>query len=395
MIEPVAPESVGIPSERLAVIDKAMQAYIDQGRFAGISTLIACKGKVIHFGCYGQLDIRMGAPVRPDSIFRICSLTKPITSVGALVLFEEGHFELDEPVSKWIPEFKNFRVWQEDDGLEGVTVALDREITFWHLFTHTAGLGYGFGEPTDPVDKIYQNAQLMRPPIWTFNYPLPELVRRISTLPLIAQPGTVWHYSLSHDVLGYLIEVISGKTLETFLRERLFIPLGMVDTSFFVPPEKLARFGPWYSYSDENGLTIVDEVATSPFVRSDVIPSGGGGLVSTMPDYYRFMSMLANGGTLEAVRVLKQSTATMMTTNQLSGSTFPVRFDDPWSGMGYGLGIGVQTMESNQVGWIGISGTTAWWYPQEEMIVIALPQALFNWEASDRLLGMAGELFGA
>jgi CubicO group peptidase (beta-lactamase class C family) len=392
MIELVPPESVGIPSERLAAIEAAMQAYIDQGKFAGISTLIACKGNVIHFGCYGEIDIGRGVPVQADSLFRIYSLTKPITSVGALILFEEGHFQLDEPVHKWIPEFKNFQVWQEGEGREGATSALETDITFWHLLTHTSGLGYGFGEPTDPVDKIYQEAGLMRPPTWMFNYPLPELVQRVSTLPLIAQPGAKWHYGLSHDVLGYLIELISGKTCEAFLRERLFTPLGMIDTGFFVPPEKLARFGPWYSYSEESGLTILDEVATSPFIRPDVIPAGGGGLVSTMPDYYRFMSMLANGGILDGVRLLKQSTVTMMTTNQLRGSAFPV-FDGEWPGMGYGLGIGVQTLEPRQVGWIGLSGTTAWWYPQEEMIVIALPQAWLNWEASDRLLGMAGELF--
>ncbi|HMD81090.1 MAG TPA: serine hydrolase domain-containing protein [Anaerolineales bacterium] len=393
MMELVAPESVGIASERLAAIDAAMQAYIDQGRFAGISTLIACKGKVIHFGRYGKLDISRAAPIQADSLFRIYSLTKPIISVAALMLYEDGLFDLDQPVYKWIPEFKNFRVWQESYSINGATSALETDITFRHLFTHTAGLGYGWGEPTDPVDKIYQEAQLIN---WTdlrLHYPLSELVRRVSALPLRTQPGAMWHYSLSHDVIGYLIETISGKTCETFLRERLFNPLGMFDTSFFVPPEKLARFGPLYSYSEQDGLTVFDEVATSPFVRADVIPSGGGGLVSSMPDYYRFMSMLANGGTLDGVRVLKQSTVTMMTTNQLSDSAFPVRFDDPWPGMGYGLGIGVQTLESRQVGWIGISGTTAWWYPQEEMIVIALPQALFNWEASDRLLGMAGELY--
>jgi CubicO group peptidase (beta-lactamase class C family) len=307
------------------------------------------------------------------------------------MLYEDGLFDLDQPVSKWIPEFKNFRVWKQSYSVDGATSALETDITFWHLFTHTAGLGYGFGEPTDPVDQIYQEAQLIRPPL-TFQYPLTEFVRRLSTLPLAAQPGSIWHYSLSHDVLGYLIELLSGKTLEAFLRERLFAPLGMVDSSFFVPPEKLARFGPLYGYSEQDGLTVVDDVATSPFVRSDVIPSGGGGLVSSVPDYYRFMSMLANGGILDGVRILKQGTVTKMTTNQLSGSTFPVRFDDPWPGMGYGLGIGVQTMEACQVGWIGISGTTAWWYPQEQMIVIALPQMLFNWEASDRLLEMAREL---
>lgn len=391
MIEIVSPESVGVQADRLLAIAEAMQSYVHQGKLAGITTLIACKGNAIHFGCYGQLDVGMGMPIRSDSIFRIYSLTKPIISVAALMLYEDGLFSFDEPVSKWIPEFKNFRVWQESYSVNGATSALEKDITFWHLFTHTSGLGYGFGEPTDPIDKIYQDAQLIRPPL-TFQYPLTEFVRRLSTLPLAAQPGSTWHYSLSHDVLGYLIEVISGKTCETFLRERLFTPLGMHDTSFFVPPEKVARFGPLYSYSEQDGLTIVDDVATSPFVRSEVVPSGGGGLVSSMPDYFRFMSMLANGGILDGVRVLKEHTITVMTTNQLSGSTFPVRFDDPWPGMGYGLGIGVQTLESHQIGWIGISGTTAWWYPKEEMIVIALPQSLFDWEASDRLLELAREM---
>ena len=395
MVEIVGSESVGVPSERLSAIDAAMQSYIDQNKLAGITTLIACKGKVIHFGCYGKLDISTGTPVRPDSLFRIFSLTKPIISAAALILYEDGLFDLDQPVFKWIPEFKNFRIWQESYSVNGATSALETDITFWHLFTHTSGLGYGFGEPTDPVDKIYQEAQLISPTDLKLHFPLPELVRRISTLPLIAQPGATWHYGLSHDVLGYLIEVISAKTCEAFLQERLFTPLGMVDTSFFVPPEKLARFGPLYSYSEQGGLSVVDEVATSPFVRSDVVPAGGGGLISTMADYYRFMAMLKNGGILEGVRILKQNTVTMMTTNQLRGSAFPVRFDDPWPGMGYGLGIGVQTMESRQVGWIGISGTTAWWYPQDEMIVIALPQALFDWEASDRLLTMARELLPA
>ena len=392
MIEPVEPESVGIPSERLAAIDAAMQAYIHQGKFAGISTLIACKGKVIHFGCYGKLDISRGVPVQPDSLFRIYSLTKPVISVAALILYEAGLFDLNQPVHKWIPEFKNLRVWQKSYSVHGATSALETDITIWHLLTHTAGLGYGWGEPTDPIDKIYQEAKLISQFDLRLHYPLPELVQRICTLPLATQPGVRWHYSLSHDVLGYLIEVISGITCKAFLHERLFSPLGMLDTSFFVSPEKLTRFGPLYSYSEQDGLTVFDEVATSPFIRANVIPSGGGGLVSTMPDYYRFMSMLANGGILDGVRILKQATVKTMTTNQLSGSAFPVRFDDPWPGMGYGLGIGVQTLESRQVGWIGISGTTAWWYPQKEMIVIALPQALFNWEASDRLLEMAGEL---
>ena len=390
MMDLVTPETVGISSERLAAINSVMQAYIDEGRFVGISTLIACKGSVIHFECYGKLDLGRGMPVRPNSLFRLASLTKPITAAAALILHEDGLFDLDEPVSKWLPKFKSFRVWQEGSGSTGT---LETEITFRHLFAHTSGLGYGFGEPTHPVEKLYLQAGFMRPPIWNLNYPLPELVERITEMPLVAQPGTIWHYGLSHDVLGYLIELISDKPFEEFLRERLFDPLGMVDTSFSVPPEKLERFGPWYSYTNESGIVIMDDIPTSPFIRSDAVQSGGGGLVSTMLDYYNFMAMLANGGKFGDSRILEERTVTMMTTNQLMGSTFPVRFDDPWPGMGYGLGVGVQTLESKQVGWIGISGTTAWWYPQEEMIVIALPQAFFDWEASDRLLGMANKLF--
>jgi CubicO group peptidase (beta-lactamase class C family) len=166
----------------------------------------------------------------------------------------------------------------------------------------------------------------------------------------------------------------------------------MPDTSFYVPQGKLERFGPLYSAPDANGLSVLDDVTTSPYVRPDVVPSGGAGLVSSMPDYLRFMLMLANGGELDGVRLLKRSTVTAMTTNQLVGPTFPVRFNnEPWAGMGYGLGVGVQVTEVPQFGWIGVSGTTAWIYPREEMIVIAMPQALFNWEASDTLLRMAHE----
>jgi CubicO group peptidase (beta-lactamase class C family) len=265
-------------------------------------------------------------------------------------------------------------------------------ITVWHLLTHTAGLAYGFGEPTHPIDQLYQRTELTQPPL-TLQYSLPELARKLATLPLVAQPGTEWHYSLAHDVLGYLIEQISGQSCAAFLQERLFTPLGMRDTSFVVPPDKYDRFGPLYSSAEAAGLVVADDVPNSPFIDPAVVPSGGGGLVSSMPDYYRFLSMLAQGGILDGVRVLKESTVTAMVTNQLHGDLFPVRFDTEWPDMGYGLGIGVQTQGAHQYGWIGISGTTAWIYPDEAMIAIALPQALYNWEASDRFLELARTIF--
>jgi CubicO group peptidase (beta-lactamase class C family) len=389
MIETIAPESVGMSSDRLKEIDTTMQAFVDQGKFAGIATLIARRGQVVHYGCYGKLDLAANKPVQPDSLFRIYSLTKPITSVAALMLCEEGHFNLDDPVAKWIPEFNHFKVLPESASTNSELETQTKEITFWHLLTHTSGLGYGFD--TGLIEEIYRDAQLLSP-ILTLQSPLSQTVQKMAELPLAAQPGATWHYSLAHDVLGYLIGLMAGKPFDIFLRERIFEPLGMPDTSFYVPQEKLERFGPLYSAPDENGLAILDDVTTSPFVRPDAVPSGGAGLVSSMSDYLRFMRMLANGGELDGVRLLKQSTVTAMTANQLTGPAFPVRFNnEPWPGMGFGFGVGVQVTDEPQIGWIGVSGTTAWIYPRQEMIVIAIPQAFFNWEASDTLLRMARE----
>jgi CubicO group peptidase (beta-lactamase class C family) len=389
MIEISTPESVGMSASRLSEIDTAMQAFIDQGKFAGIATLIARYGKVAHYGCYGKLDLALNKPIQADSLFRIYSLTKPITAVAALMLYEEGYFNLDDPVSKWIPEFQNFKVMQDSTNINSELVDLEKEITFWHLLTHTSGLGYGSSRgQTDPISEIYRDTKMFDQ-LSVLQLPLKEIIQKVVELPLIAQPGTTWHYSLAYDVLGYLIGLISGKPFDVFLSERIFEPLGMHDTSFYVPQGKLERFGPLYSAPDENGLSVLDDVTASSFIRPDTVPSGGGGLVSSISDYYRFMLMLANGGELEGIRILKPDTATAMTTNQLAGSN--VSGPPWWSGMGYGFGVGVQVTDAPRFGWIGISGTIGWFYPREEMIVIAMPQADRYWEASDTLLRMARE----
>ena len=394
MIKINAPESVGMSSSRLNEIDVAMQSFIDEGKLAGISTLIARRGKVVHLGCYGKLDLAANKPVQADSLFRIASLTKPITCVATLMLCEEGHFKLDDPVSKWIPEFKNFKVMQDNTNINSELADLETEITFWHLLTHTSGLAYGWNrepqEQLEPIEDIYYNAKISRP--LGLQLPLPEMIQKIAELPLAAQPGATWRYSLAHDVLGYLIGLISGKPFEAFLHERIFKPLGMPDTGFYVPQDKLDRFGPFYRATEENGLSVLDDLAASPYIRPDKVPSGGGGLISSIVDYSRFMLMLANGGELDGVRLLQQDTVTAMTTNQLTGPTFPVRFgSEPWPDMGYGLGVGVLVTDAPQVGWIGISGTSAWIFPSEEMIVIAMPQVFLNWEASDHLEKIARE----
>jgi CubicO group peptidase (beta-lactamase class C family) len=392
MIEISNPESVGMSSSRINEIDATMQEFIDQGSYPGLSTLVARYGKVVHFGCYGKLDLATNKPVQPESLFRIYSLTKPVTSLAALMLYEEGHFNINDPVSKLIPEFKNFKVLKDSTKFENELDNLEEEITFWHLLTHTSGLGYGISpEPPDPIEEMYREANIFGP-IATLQFPLPEIIQKVAELPLATHPGTTWHYSLAHDVLGYLIGLISGKPFDVFLRERIFEPLGMQDTSFYVPQDKLERFGPMYSASNEDGISILDSVATSPFIHPDIVPSGGSGLISNMPDYFRFMLMLSNGGELDGERLLRPDTVTEMTTNQLTGSAFPVRFSGgPWPGMGFGLGIGVQVTDAPpQVGWIGWSGTTAWIYPRDKTFIITMSQS-HNFEASDTLSNMVRE----
>jgi CubicO group peptidase (beta-lactamase class C family) len=391
MIEITNPENVGMLSRRVNKINATMQDLINQGKYPGIATLIARYGKIVHLGCYGKLDLAADQPILAESLFRIYSLTKPITSVATLMLYEQGYFNLDDPVSKWIPEFKNLKVLHESTNFERELDDLETEITFWHLLTHTSGLGYGYDtEATEPIEEIYREAKLLSP-ILALQFPLPEIIQKIANLPLAAQPGTTWHYSLAHDVLGYLIGLISGKPFDVFLHERLFEPLGMQDTSFFVPQAKLERFGPLYGPPQESGASVLDDVATSPFIRPDIVLSGGVGLISSMPDYFRFMLMLANGGELDGVRLLKQDTVSEMTTNQLTDSVFPVRFSSgPVPDLGFGLGIGVQVTDVPQFGWLGWSGTGAWIYPHEEMIVIAMSQAR-NSEAIEALTSMARE----
>jgi len=226
-------------------------------------------------------------------------------------------------------------------------------------------------------------------PIAVLQLPLQEIIQKLTKLPLATQPGTRFRYSLAYDVLGYLVGLISGKPFNVFLRERIFEPLGMHDTSFVVPQGKIERFGPLYSAPGENGLSVIDDVTTSAHIRPDKVLSGGGGLVSSMPDYLRFMLMLANGGELDGVRILKPDTVTAMTTNQLGSNMGGPHFGAQQQG--YGLGVGVSVAGAPRFGWLGISGTMAWFYPRKEMLVMAMPQAYFNWEASDTLLRMARE----
>jgi CubicO group peptidase (beta-lactamase class C family) len=381
----VVPEEVGLSSARLGILSNVMQGYVDQGKLAGVTTLVARLGKVAHFECFGKMDMEAGKPMQPDTIFRIFSMTKPITCVAFMMLFEEGLVLLSDPVSRLIPELADLKVFVEKTKEGLVVTDMDREITVHHLLTHTSGLGYGLFEDS-PVEDLYRAEaffQLVLQPT------LPEMIRKLAGLPLAHQPGTGWRYSMAHDVIGYLIEVIADMPLSVFLRERVFAPLGMQDTGFYVPSEKADRLPAAYQPGDAGGLVLADSPTTSPFLNPDNPPSGGGGLVSTITDYLKFAQMLANGGELNGTRLLGQRTVEFMTMNHLEVDLLPIHMGlDPRPGMGYGLGVGVcmdvaQSMVLGSRGsyfWGGIAGTHFWVDPQEELIGLLMRQLVYGEE---------------
>ena len=357
------PEKVGVSAERLGRIRPVMKGYVDKGQVSGFLTVVARHGKIVHFETIGMRDVENSKPIEPDTIFRIYSMSKPITSVAVMMLYEEGHFQLTTPVSKFIPEFENMKVYNEDQ-----TEVLDakKKITVKHLLMHTAGLTYGWGNK--PVDARYREAKIREP-----GSTLVDMVKKLGDIPLVHEPGEKWTYSVSTDVLGYFVEVVSGMPFEEFLQTRLFKPLGMVDTAFSVPPEKVDRFAALYRHNRREGL-MKRVGGDAPLANDEFtfFPSGGGGLVSTAADYMRFSQMLLNGGELDGVRILGKKTVELM--------RYPHHED--W----FGLGFSVVTRKNppdtlDSVGnfsWGGAAATTFWIDPQEELVGLLMTQLLNN-----------------
>lgn len=385
----IIPEEVGLSSARLKRVRSVMQAYIDQERCAGVLTLIARRGHIAHYECFGVMEIEANKPMMPDTIFRIYSMTKPVTSVAAMMLYEEGKFRLNDPVSAFIPAFKDTKVFARATESGLTLVDQDREMTVRDLLTHTSGLSYGFDQDS-PVDAMYREmfeklklldgtgAPLLNP----YADPLEKLVPELAKIPLVHQPGSIWHYGLSTDVLGYLIELTSGLLFDVFLKQRIFEPLNMVDTDFYVSQEKIGRLSALYKTAEGGGLQLVDAPATSPFIKPYHVFSGGGGLVSTASDYLHFAQMLLNKGELDGVRLLSRKTVEFMTMNHLSGDALGAEFTPQRPGYGFGLGFKVLmnvaqygTLGSEGMfGWAGIGGTDFWVDSQEELIGLIMPQ---------------------
>ena len=368
----VDPQEVGFSAARLEKINPIMQRYVDEKKLAGIITLAARQGKVVHAEKFGMQEIAANKPMAFDTIFRIYSMTKPIASVALMMLHEEARFHLSDPVAKYLPEFSDMKVYGVDGELEDAR----REMTIRHLLTHTSGLSYGF-HPTAPVDQLYHKAKPL-----DFGVSPREMVRILGDLPLRYHPGKVWHYSVATDVVGTLIEVLADMPFADFLQEKIFNPLGMVDTGFYVSPEQQGRFAANYGPCKENGLKVIDGVETSPYCTPNVRQSGGGGLVSTTSDYLQFSQLVLNRGELDGVRLLGRKTVELMTQNHLAPSMFPMQLGDTMPGIGFGLGFSVvmdvaQTQlpgSAGTHGWGGAANTHFWLDPVEEMLGIIMLQ---------------------
>ena len=312
------PEEVGLSSERLNRIGDVMQGYVDQHKLAGILTMIARRGHIVHAECFGMMDIEAGKRMQLDTIFRFYSMTKAITSVAVMMLYEQGHFQLYDSIANFIPEFKGQKVFIRATKFGSELADAEREITIRDLLTHTAGLTYDFLDDS-PVGAMYQEADLLNRAST-----LKVMAQKLAKLPLVFQPGSAWTYSVATDLLGYLVEVVSGMPFEQFLEERILRPLGMVDTAFHVPEDKVGRFSAMYGPGEDGGLKLIEAPQTSPFTKPPSMAKGGGGLVGTASDYMRFLQMMLNGGEVDGVRLLGRKSVELMTTNHLPQHCLPV-----------------------------------------------------------------------
>jgi CubicO group peptidase (beta-lactamase class C family) len=373
-LEFASPEAVGMDSQRLNRVKDAMQAYVDDGLLAGVVTMAARDNKIVHSEAVGFRDLEAQAPMTTDAIFRIYSMSKPVTGVALMILYEEGKFRLSDPVEMYIPQMKDLQVYAGTDA-EGnmITEPQNHRMTIRELMSHTGGLTYGIFAQS-PVDEMYVQAGLL-----DSGDTLEEFANKLGEIPLKHQPGSRWEYSVSVDVQGYLVEKLSGQSFGEFLEERIFDPLGMTDTDFHVPEEKVSRFAQVYGYTEAGELVAQEGFVDANFLIDPVFESGGGGLVSTAMDYMRFSQMLLNGGELDGVRILAPLTVDLMhrdqTPDSMGGSILGARgtsfgldfaiIDDPVEAEGYSQG---------EYYWGGAAGTWFWIDPVENLVFVGMIQ---------------------
>ena len=373
-----ADEPGGIPAARVAALEEGLQALVDEGRVAGLVTMLVQHDAVVQQGAFGSQDIAAGVPMQQDTIFRIYSMTKPVTGVAMMILHEQGLWSLDDPVSKFVPQFAALEVGVEGENGQLTRVPADHAMTMRELMTHTGGLTYGlFGDSA--VDALYTQENVLDP-----GSSLEIMIDKLARIPLKQQPGSLWNYSVSVDVQGYIVEQLSGQPLPEFFAERIFEPLGMVDTAFYVPAEKAGRLARQaYDYGP-NGELVPNPGLLGDYSAPPGLPSGGGGLVSTAADYMRFAQMLLNGGELDGARILKPETVALINRNHAPTTAAEGRVQ-LGPGMGFGMDVAVfvdPVAAGSPVGtgtfwWAGAAGTWFWIDPANDLAFVAMAQVDF------------------
>ena len=382
-----SPEALGFDANRLAKLDAYMQGAVSEGRVAGVTTLLARHGKVVAFRTYGKKSLETGQPMTEDTIFRIYSMTKPITGVAMMILFEEGRWRLDDPVTRYVPEFKNLKVMVKADKDGKITEVEDlkRPPTMREIMSHTAGFGYGLGDE-HPVDKLYREKRVLGASS------LKEMIDRTATVPLMYQPGTNWSYSSAVDIQGYIVEKLTGQKFSDFLAQRVFKPLKMNDTAFYTGDAKAGRLAAVYAWSKEqNRIVEAKELFSGgmpDYTKPPAMESGGGGLVSTTMDYARFSQMMLNKGELDGVRILAPATVELMGTNVIpnnvllnTNGSVGLRFNEA---VGFGLDFMVVkdaraagTLQGDgTLSWGGAAGTWFWIDPTNDVIFVGMIQRM-------------------
>jgi CubicO group peptidase (beta-lactamase class C family) len=380
-----SPESVGFDSARLHRLDAAMAQAVADGRVAGLTTVLARHGKVVGFKTYGKASLATGQPMGKDAIFRIYSMSKPITGVAMMILFEEGRWRLDDPVTRYVPEFKALKVLVSAD-MDGKVTAVEdmkRPPTMRELMSHTAGFGYGLSDK-NAVDILYRQKRVMA------SASLQQMIDRTAAIPLLYQPGTSWSYSSAADIQGYIVEKLSGQTLGKFLEARIFKPLKMADTGFATGPAKAARLAALYVGDEATGkiaeATNLYGGELPDYTRPPAMESGGGGMVSTAADYARFAQMLANKGELDGVRILSPASVELMGTNVIPKAVLAAAPPGAWFSEAVGFGLDVMVVNDPRaagalegrgaMSWTGAAGTWFWVDPTNDVVFVGMAQRL-------------------
>jgi CubicO group peptidase (beta-lactamase class C family) len=386
----LAPKRAGFAPDRInRITDHLNRNYIESEKITGCQVLVARHGQVAYFKSLGQMDRERKKPMADDTIFRLYSMTKPIASVALMMLYEQGHFQLNDPVSRFIPSWRDHKVWVSGVGAEMETAVPASPMTMRHVLSHSGGLTYG--GTNHPVDRVYREVGVNRGPGET----LAMFAEKLAKVPLRYNPGERWMYSLSTDVCGYLVEAISGTRFDRFLQDNIFDPLDMKDTSFYVAPRKVERFAANYERQADKTLKLLDDPQRSAYLKEPTFFSGGGGLTGTTADYYRFCEMLRRGGELEGARIIGPRTLELMHRNHLAGGkdlkalALDAFAETAYEGVGFGLGFATTlgeveagTLGAGDYYWGGAASTIFWVDPKEDLVAIFMtqfmPSATFN-----------------